>query len=236
LPGVADDPLELAAAGVRRLITLVVGRPIAEDELRWAAREVARVADRLEGLAAAGKRPRTLPDPDLPPQDIFPTSPVIGRANPLAPPVEVWADDSGVDPQLRGRVVFGYAYEGPPTCVHGGVIAEVFDELLGAALIHAGRPGMTGTLSVRYRRPTPLQSEVELMARPTTVDGRKLGVWGAMYHDGELTAEAEGIFIAVPPGRMLDIVNANAGKAGAEVVDERLRTFIDGGGEVLAAE
>ncbi len=47
-------------------------------------------------------------------------------------------------------------YEGPPTCVHGGVIAELFDELLGISNILAGPGAMTGTLTIRYRRPTPL--------------------------------------------------------------------------------
>ena len=39
---------------------------------------------------------------------------------------------------MRGRVTYGYAYEGPPTCVHGGVIAELFDELLGMSNILVG--------------------------------------------------------------------------------------------------
>ena len=34
--------------------------------------------------------------------------------------------------------------------------------------------------------------------------------WGGMYHEGELTAEAEGVFILVEPKRMLDIVTGNA--------------------------
>jgi maleate cis-trans isomerase len=43
--------------------------------------------------------------------------------------------------------------------------------------------------------------------------------WAGIYHAGELTAEADGIFISMPPGRMLDIVTANARDAGAPVVD-----------------
>ena len=51
---------------------------------------------------------------------------------PSRPPIDVWAVE-GADGQreLRGSVTFGYPYEGPPTCVHGGVIAELFDEMLG---------------------------------------------------------------------------------------------------------
>ena len=121
--------------------------------------------------------------------------------------------------EVRGRVTFGYAYEGPPTCVHGGVIAELFDELLGMSNILAGQGAMTGTLKIRYRRPTPLLAPLELAARNTGKEGRKVFAWGAIYYQGELTAEAEGIFIEVLPGRMLDIVSGNAHGSEAPLVD-----------------
>ena len=107
-------------------------------------------------------------------------------------------------------MTFDYPYEGPPTCVHGGVIAELFDEMLGLSNILVGLGAMTGTLTIRYRRPTPLLAPLELAARHTGSEGRKVFAWGGIYHEGELTAEAEGIFIHVAPARMLDIVTGNA--------------------------
>ena len=80
---------------------------------------------------------------------------------------------------------------------------------------------MTGTLTIRYRRPTPLLAPLELAARNTGREGRKIFTWGGIYYQGELTAEAEGIFIEVPPGRMLDIVTGNAKGAEAPLVDPR---------------
>lgn len=221
------------AAEVRRVTDLLVGRLIDDGELDQAAVEVAGVADRLAAAAGPGKRPRAQPDPAGHPQDFFGTSPIIGYANPLAAPVDVWAV-RGADgrPELRGRAWFGYAYEGPPTCVHGGILAEVFDELLGSANILIGRAGMTGTLTVRYRRPTPLLSDLSLVARQTRIEGRKIFAWGGIYHDGELTAEAEGIFIDVQPRRFLDIMAANAKDAGGVVVDEELQDLIDRGVEI----
>ena len=126
--------------------------------------------------------------------------------------------ENGV-PELRGRVTFDYPYEGPPTCVHGGVIAELFDEMLGAANIIAEHAGMTGTLTIRYRKPAPLLTPLEFEARCTGTERRKMFTWGGLYHDGELLAEAEGIFIMMQPGRMLDIVTENAREASAPVVD-----------------
>lgn len=219
----SGSPRNDLAAAVRRVSSLVVGRPLDDEHLASAAALVSSVADDLELAAGPGKAPRSQPDSDGNPQDFFPTSPVIGYANPVAPPVDLWAvrtDEGSLE--LRGRALYGYPYEGPPTCVHGGVIAELFDELLGSVNILTGRAGMTGTLTVRYRRPTPLLTPLDLVARQTGSEGRKIFAWGGIYHEGELTAEAEGIFIEVGAAKMLEIISANADEAEGDVVDPEL--------------
>ena len=122
----------------------------------------------------------------------------------------------GVDggyPEIRAEAWFDWAYEGPPTCVHGGVIAETFDEMLGAAIIVAGNPGMTGTLTVRYRRPTPMRTPLRIEARFLSRDGRKIKTWAGMYDGDLLTAEADGLFIDVNPAQFLLIAERNVGDA-----------------------
>src|SRR5207344_3524015 len=84
----------------------------------------------------------------------FDFSPVLGRANPLAPPVDM----DVYEDEVRGTVAWGAAYEGPPGCVHGGHIAAAFDEVLGMTQSITGTPGMTGYLTIRYRSPTPLHT------------------------------------------------------------------------------
>jgi acyl-coenzyme A thioesterase PaaI-like protein len=208
-------PINQVAAALRRIGAVTIGQPVEDEDLSAAAAALAGVADRLEEASARSKRARNTPGPTgfpgVHPQDHFPTSPMIGFANPISPPVEVWAVH-GEDGQreLRGRVTFDYPFEGPPTCVHGGVIAELFDELLGLSNILAGLGAMTGTLTIRYRRPTPLLAPLELAARHTGSERRKVYAWGGLYHEGELTAEAEGTFILVEPKRMLEIVTGNA--------------------------
>lgn len=234
-PAAADRSSRVRLAdGIRRLTDLVVGRPLPDDEVVAAADAVAAVADRLEAAAGPGKAPRGQPDHRGPAQDIFPTSPIIGAANPLAPPVRVWAvTGEGGERELRGRARFGYAYEGPPTCVHGGVLAETFDEMLGAANVLTGRGGMTGTLTVRYRRPTPLLADLDLEARQVSHEGRKLYCWAGIYHRGALTAEADAVFITVPPGQMWGIVSANADEVGDVVVDAQLGEAFERGAELM---
>jgi len=111
----------------------------------------------------------------------------------IAPPIEI---ETGAQ-RVRGRFTFDEAYEGPPGFVHGGTIAAAFDVLLGAANAHLGAPGMTARLTVRYRRPTPLHREVRMEAWHERRAGRRGDVHGTMSVDGEVTAEAEGLFVTV---------------------------------------
>jgi len=133
----------------------------------------------------------------------FDFSPLIGRSNPLAPPIEVSADDQG---GVTARVVFGSAYEGPPGCVHGGYVAAAFDEVLGYAETFSGSPGMTGTLNVVYRSPTPLHTEVVFRARIERVEGRKIYVHGTLHAGTRLCAESDAIFVSIRPGRYLELM------------------------------
>lgn len=149
------------------------------------------------------------------PHAFFDNSPIIGLANPLAPPVQmsIEDDDAGGDVDgdgaggqvVVGRVTFGAPYEGPPGCVHGGYIAAAFDEVLGMTQSITGRPGMTGTLTIRYRRPTPLFAELRFEGRVDRVEGRKIFTVGRSFANGELTCEAEALFISVDFAKIAEL-------------------------------
>jgi acyl-coenzyme A thioesterase PaaI-like protein len=124
-------------------------------------------------------------------------SPVSGESNPVAAPLRLWRDGD----VTRAQATYGPAYEGPPGTLHGGVVAGAFDELLGVAQVASGRAGFTGTLTIRMRRPTPLMRTIDYEGGVDRVDGRKIFAWGRSTCDGELLAEAEGIFISSNQGR-----------------------------------
>jgi acyl-coenzyme A thioesterase PaaI-like protein len=206
--------LRLAAA-LRLLINDAVAADLDNAVVTEAAEAVEAVHAKLAAAAGPVKRPRGQPDIASAAQDFFPTSPVMGLANPIAPPVIVSIVD-GVDGgsrEIRGEANFGFPYEGPPTCVHGGVIAETFDELLGACCIVSGNHGMTGTLTIRYRKPTPLRTDLRLEARYLRRDGRKIYAWAGIYHGDLLTAEADGLFIDVAPAQFVAIAEGNIDSA-----------------------
>ncbi|HEX9969480.1 MAG TPA: PaaI family thioesterase [Acidimicrobiales bacterium] len=127
------------------------------------------------------------------PHAFFDNSPLMGVSNPLAPPVELTLDADTV----RGRARFGSAYEGPPGCVHGGYVSAAFDEVLGFAQSITGEPGMTGTLTVRYRNPTPLHVDIRFEGQVERIDGRKIYTVGRAFHGETLTAEADAVFIRI---------------------------------------
>ena len=137
----------------------------------------------------------------------FDRSPFIGLANPLAPPIAL--EKTG-ESSVVGTATFGSAYEGPPGCVHGGFVAAAFDEVLGFVQAASGRPGMTGTLTVRYRSPTPLHTELRFEARYTGSEGRKLFCEGRVLAGERLCAEAEGIFISVARERYTELMALRA--------------------------
>ncbi|CAN5232097.1 PaaI family thioesterase [soil metagenome] len=149
--------LKELADTTRSLIDHLVATDAPQQVVEAATVEVAAAAEHFAGYhqgtlygfseaATAGKRE----DP------LFDHSPLIGMANPLAPPMTI----DEVDGLIVASARFGQAYEGPPGCVHGGYVAAAFDELLGATQSLSGAPGMTGTLTVRYEKPTPLHTDL----------------------------------------------------------------------------
>lgn len=122
---------------------------------------------------------------------LFERSPLTGRSNPVATPLSLSCDGD----QTFGSAVFGEAYEGPRGTVHGGFVISAFDDLLGVAQSASGTAGLTGTLTVRLHRPTPLHRRIDYHAGIDRREGRKIIAWGRSYHDGDLLAEAEGVFI-----------------------------------------
>lgn len=119
---------------------------------------------------------------------------VTGLRNPFA---SVDGNRKWVDDQLHvhAELDLGALFEGPPGLVHGGVSALILDQMLGEAAAVGGAPGMTGRLTLHYRRPTPL-GPVTTEAWLDSTTGRKSIAKGQIRDaEGALTVEAEGLFV-----------------------------------------
>jgi acyl-coenzyme A thioesterase PaaI-like protein len=89
--------------------------------------------------------------------------------------------------------------------VHGGYVAGAFDEVLGATQSLSGQPGMTARLTVNYRSPTPLHTELHFVGELTKVEGRKIFTEGRLLAGDRLCAEAEGLFISINPEKFIEL-------------------------------
>ena len=118
---------------------------------------------------------------------------VGGRSHPCSPEL-LWQEASN---RITGTVRFSQAFEGPPGHVHGGWVAGVLDHLMGMTHVRTGYPGMTGGLSVRYLKPTPLNQVIEVSAEATELDAKRTEVKAAMRFGDTTTATAEAIFVRV---------------------------------------
>jgi acyl-coenzyme A thioesterase PaaI-like protein len=128
------------------------------------------------------------------------------------------ANPTGVDMVSRregdeaiAEVRFGPAFEGALGRVHGGMVAAVFDDVIGFVLAFVGEPGFTGRLSVTYRAPVPIERTIVFRARLRERDGRKLLIDADARLDGTLLATAEAMFVmvdhdhfATPASELLD--------------------------------
>ncbi|MCB1615793.1 MAG: PaaI family thioesterase [Pseudomonadales bacterium] len=162
-------------------------------------KELQDLADQAEKLDLSMKkhaslRPLAAHNAIFKPEDVAwssPYSPVVGRANPIAPPMHlVLTQDKAI-----GTVNFGDIYEGPPDCVHGGIIALTWDHVMALANMLANARGPTAYLNIAYRNPSPLNTELRFEAWIDRIEGKKLFIKGACYNGETVVTEAEGLFI-----------------------------------------
>ena len=126
-----------------------------------------------------------------------------GNLNAVAPPMRLEVGERNDAPAMIGHVRLSRLREGPPGHVHGGVLAGLFDEVMGAAQRLSGRDGgMTGRLTIRYRRPTPLETDLQFRAwiheeRSTRIVVRAESILAATVADERpvVTADAEAFFV-----------------------------------------
>ncbi|MFG1999450.1 PaaI family thioesterase [Spirillospora sp. NPDC048911] len=175
---------------VRELNEAVVHTEVGLDEVAAVRDEVAALTARL---AAARRDHPPLVGVGADGTVRHLAGPVGGVLNPIAPPVEIAVLPDGT---ARAEFTLNVLYEGPPGFVHGGISAMILDQLLGVAATANGTPGMTATLDMRYRRPTPHGVPLVAEGRATRTEGRKTFADARIIGpDGRTTVEATAMFV-----------------------------------------
>jgi acyl-coenzyme A thioesterase PaaI-like protein len=177
----ATQEYSALTAAVRRLLDSVVdAQTLDAHTLTDAARALDGISGTLETACAE-----------------LPGDRRSGRLDGQRAPMPVWTyeQDDDDDDVFRASGQFSNGHTGPPGTVHGGWVAFAFDEILAWAIVHAGYPGMTGRLTIRYRKPTPVGAPVEFRVEPPRIAGKVVHVHGTLTAGGTITAEADGLFV-----------------------------------------
>jgi acyl-coenzyme A thioesterase PaaI-like protein len=107
------------------------------------------------------------------------------------------------DDRLVGRAWFGPETEGPPGHAHGGSIASVLDETLGAAAWAAGHPVVVARLQVDFRLLVPLGTDATFEAWIERIEGRKVHTRARLTGaGGEVMAEGSALCVILADEHM----------------------------------
>ena len=137
----------------------------------------------------------------LSPDDAFRQCFGCGPAHPTGLRVRCFRTEEGV----ASPIVVPRVYEGPPGAVHGGIVAAYLDEVLGGAAAQAaGKPAVTGELTVRYVKPVPSETPLLGRGRVLADHGRYVDVEGSLedFRARRVVATARGRFFPIDPRAM----------------------------------
>lgn len=103
--------------------------------------------------------------------------------------------------ELAGVFTPREEHQGYPGRLHGGIASTILDETIGRAISisHPDAWGVTVELTVRYRKPVPLDREVVAHGRITKDSGRLFeGTGEIRLKDGTVAVEATGRYLRLP--------------------------------------
>jgi uncharacterized protein (TIGR00369 family) len=96
-------------------------------------------------------------------------------------------------------------HQGYPGRLHGGIASTLLDETIGRAInvVNHDQWGVTVELTVRFRKPVPLDREVRALARITRDASRLFeGRGEIVLEDGSVAVEASGKYLKMPIDRI----------------------------------
>ena len=202
--------LEEAAGALRRLNRAVAGRAISDDLLREIAREADAQAAELEAHPRRDKGDDMATQTDLAAAmegqplpvgigdtlEFDPFSAGGGRLHPASIGMQMRREG---DAAVVAAVHVDPMFQGPPGRVHGGVVAILIDELMGAVNRMLGQRAYTARLAINLRAPAPIDADLTLRAWLHDQQGRKVILRADGRSGTDTFVEAEGLFVIPRP-------------------------------------
>ena len=129
---------------------------------------------------------------------------VCGNENASGLKARFWELDDG---ELLGVFRPAEIHQSYPGRLHGGIASAILDETIGRAANIADPDtwGVTVELTVRFRKPVPIDGEIRAVARITR-DSRRIfeGTGEIVLPDGTVAVEASGKYMRMPIDKIAD--------------------------------
>ena len=183
-----------AAAAIRRLTGLLLSLEHPHPTVDAMVSQFAEWERELAGAVSPDSTPRLHSDGET--KRVYLAHAFdIGAFNPCFPEYRFDHVDAET---ASGAVTFPLVFEGPPGLVHGGFLAVFFDCVTQHQNCVAALSGRTRTLTVTYRRPTPVLTELRFDIARTQVD-RSITSTARLLYDGEVLCIGEMNAVAMAP-------------------------------------
>lgn len=133
---------------------------------------------------------------------------VCGFDNPFSLGMEFFELENG---EVAAFACTMEEHQSYPGRTHGGIISAMLDEVIGRAVCTAEPAcwGVTTELTVRYKKPVPLNAKLLVVGKVTRNRSRMFSGTGEIYlwennAPGELLAEAEGTYLKLKAEQIID--------------------------------
>ena len=108
----------------------------------------------------------------------------------------MFVDDDGT---LTSKFTLTEKQQGPPGHAHGGASAAILDEAMGLVVWAAGHKVAAVNIEINYHKPLPLHQPLNLEARITQVENRKVFSIGEIkLPDETIAVSGRGIYVVAP--------------------------------------
>ncbi len=187
-----------AAGAIRRLSSLLLSLEHPHPTVDTMLAQFAAWETELAAAAPTDNAPRIGVVPDDPRRVYLNHATDIGAYNPCFP--EYRFDHLDAE-KATGRVFFPLVYEGPPGLVHGGFLGVFFDCVIQHQNCLTGLSGKTRSLTVTFRRPTPVLSELRFDIVRSQIE-RGIASTARLLLDDEVLCIGEVNTLASPPEKL----------------------------------
>ncbi|CAO5177485.1 Thioesterase domain-containing protein [Frankia sp. AiPs1] len=171
---------------LRRVTGLVLSAERPDPAIDALIRALDEAERALAGQVRASAVPRVGASVDSDNRVYIDHSRDVGSFHPFFPEYDLVVEGD----RATGTVNFPIAFEGPPGLVHGGYLALFFDTAIQQHNCDLGLAGKTTKLALRYRRPTPLGTDLRFELT-RSVDETRIHSTGTLRAGETVVCEAE---------------------------------------------